>query len=57
MNMNKYINQIIHGDCLSELKNIPDNCVDCIITSPPYLSARNYTGEKNQFGYFSSKEK
>lgn len=24
------------GDCLVEMKNIPDNSVDCIITDPPY---------------------
>lgn len=35
---NKLIgNQIIHGDCLIELKRIPDNSIDCIITDPPYM--------------------
>ena len=27
---------IINGDCLTELKKIDDNRIDCIITSPPY---------------------
>lgn len=32
--------EIIHGDCLEELKNIDDNSVDSIVTDPPYgLSA------------------
>lgn len=28
--------QLILGDCLVELSNIPDNSIDCVITSPPY---------------------
>lgn len=32
----------IHGDCLSELKRMDDNSVDCIITSPPYWGMRKY---------------
>lgn len=31
---------IINDDCLKALKTIPDNSIDCIITSPPY----NLTG-------------
>lgn len=30
-------NQIIHGDCLEELKKIPDNSIDLILTDPPYM--------------------
>jgi site-specific DNA-methyltransferase (adenine-specific) len=30
------MNKIIQGDCLVELKKLPDNSVDCIVTSPPY---------------------
>lgn len=30
------MNKIIQGDCLEIIKGIPDNSVDCIITSPPY---------------------
>lgn len=30
------INKIIQGDCLDILKQIPDEFVDCIVTSPPY---------------------
>lgn len=26
---------LIHGDCLEELRKMPDNCVDAIITDPP----------------------
>lgn len=27
---------LLHGDCLKIIKQIPDNSVDCVITSPPY---------------------
>jgi DNA modification methylase len=30
------INTIIHGDCVEELKKIPDNSVDLIFADPPY---------------------
>ena len=28
--------ELIHGDCLEEMKNIPDGSIDAIITDPPY---------------------
>ena len=28
--------ELIQGDCLREMQNIPDNSIDCIITDPPY---------------------
>lgn len=34
---------IVHNeDCLSGLKKLPNNSVDCCITSPPYYSLRDY---------------
>jgi len=27
---------IINDDCLAALKDIPDNSIDCVVTSPPY---------------------
>lgn len=41
-----YINKIICGDCLDVMKGIPDNSVDCIITSPPYNAGDS---RKNSF--------
>ena len=32
----KRIMKLIHGDCLEEMKNIPDGSVDMILTDPPY---------------------
>ena len=45
-----YINQILHGDCLDVLRELPDNCVDLIVTSPPYADQRasTYGGVKPQ---------
>ena len=38
--MNKDINigdcQLLFGDCLERMKEIPDGSIDCIITDPPY---------------------
>ena len=38
-----YINQIIQGDCQEILKSLPDNCIDLIVTSPPYADQRSTT--------------
>lgn len=35
--------KLILGDCAEELKNIADNSVDLILTSPPYADARKNT--------------
>jgi len=42
-------NTIIHGDALTVLKSMPDNIVDCVVTSPPYYGLRNY-GVEGQLG-------
>ena len=35
--MNKIpINTIINGECVSEMKKLPDSCIDLIIADPPY---------------------
>lgn len=38
-------NKWIHGDCLKELKKLPDESVDLIITSPPYHNLRIYSND------------
>lgn len=32
-----------HGDCRQHIRFIPDNSIDLVITSPPYLNSRDYT--------------
>ena len=43
------INTIINSDCLIGLKELPDECVDCCVTSPPYYGLRDY-GVDGQIG-------
>lgn len=31
-----YINKVIQGDCLEVMKQMPDKCVDLVLTDPPY---------------------
>ena len=42
-------NQIVVGDALKQMSALPDASVDCIVTSPPYYSLRDY-GAKGQIG-------
>lgn len=37
-------NTIICGDCLEVMKQMPDKCVDLVLTSPPYDNLRDYQG-------------
>lgn len=39
------VNQILQGDSLARLKELPAECVDCVITSPPYWALRDYKVE------------
>lgn len=40
---------IICGDALTELKKMPNENVDCCVTSPPYWGLRDY-GVEGQLG-------
>lgn len=42
-------NHIIQGDALEMLKTLPDESIDCAITSPPYWALRDY-GVAGQLG-------
>lgn len=39
------INSVIHGDCEKVLKEFPNNCIDLIVTSPPYGENRKHAYE------------
>lgn len=30
------VNKIYQGDCLKTLKELPDECIDLVVTDPPY---------------------
>lgn len=52
LNHKMEINKVYQGDCLEELKKIPDNSIDIIITSPPYnLGNKHHTGNKYHSAY------
>lgn len=34
--MDKYVNKIINADCMDILKQLPDKCIDLVVTDPPY---------------------
>jgi len=41
--------EIIIGDCLEILRDMPDESIDCCVTSPPYWGLRDY-GVEGQLG-------
>jgi DNA modification methylase len=43
------MNKIINSDCIEGLKALPDESVDCCVTSPPYFGLRDY-GHEGQIG-------
>ena len=43
------LHKIICGDALEELKKMPNESVDCVVTSPPYWALRDY-GIAGQLG-------
>ncbi len=45
--IDKYINQIIQGDCLECIKNIPDNSVDITFADPPFNLGKKYNGYRD----------
>ena len=42
VNRKNWHNQILCGDCVDLMKQMPDASVDAVITSPPYFQQRNY---------------
>jgi DNA modification methylase len=46
---NSFTNQIYHGDCVEVMRQMPADCVDFILTDPPYLvNYRDRTGRTIQ---------
>lgn len=43
------MNKILQGDSLEILKTLPDESIDCVMTSPPYWALRDY-GVAGQLG-------
>lgn len=36
------LDTIVNAECLAHLRTMPDECLDCVITSPPYYGLRDY---------------
>lgn len=36
--------ELLYGDCLDLMKDLPDACIDMVLTSPPYDNLRAYNG-------------
>lgn len=53
--VDRWLNKIILGDCLDVMREMPDKCVHCIVTSPPYWGLRDY-GVEGQLGLEKSPE-
>lgn len=49
-------NTIYNEDCISGLRKIASNSIDCCVTSPPYFGLRDY-GHRGQLGLEESPEK
>ncbi|MDT7540580.1 MAG: hypothetical protein QOE33_484 [Acidobacteriota bacterium] len=49
----KSLNRIVCGDALKVLRRLPAESIDCVITSPPYWSLRDY-GVEGQHGLEAS---
>jgi len=41
--------KILHGNCIDKIKELDDNSIDCVVSSPPYFGLRDY-GVEGQFG-------
>jgi DNA modification methylase len=49
--------RLIQGDCLKVLGLLRDNCVDLVITSPPYWNTSNHDGAERYKSYLTYLEK
>jgi DNA modification methylase len=49
--------KIIWGDCYDALKKIKSESIHCMVTSPPYYNAREYSQWQNLEEYFKDMEK
>ena len=38
------INNIYNIDCLLGMQKLPNDCIDLVVTSPPYDDLRDYNG-------------
>ena len=51
MNISKYKNKILQGDCLELFKKIPDNSIDMTFADPPFNLKKNYRSYKDRLDF------
>ena len=52
--IDKYLGKVHNCDCLELLKELPDNCVDLVLTDPPYNAGREYANDNlNEMQYIA----
>lgn len=56
MNIRDLENKIINADCMDILKQLPDNCVDLVLTDPPYNASNSNISFQDK-GFNSVEEK
>jgi site-specific DNA-methyltransferase (adenine-specific) len=52
--MRKFVNQILHGDCVVKMRLLPDGSIVFTLTSPPYDKIRKYGGHVFNFETFKA---
>jgi len=48
--------QLIHGDCLEKMKDIPSGSVDMVLTDPPYGNIKGMGGDMEKYKHLSKSE-
>ena len=43
------VNKIYNADCMDILKQLPDKCIDLVLTDPPYNASNSNIGMKNGY--------
>ena len=49
MNIEEITNTIINADCMDILKQLPDKCIDLVLTDPPYNASNSNIGLKKGY--------
>lgn len=50
--MKDLLNKVTQGDCLQVMKQIPDNSIDLVVTSPPYWKGFEYEAYFNSYAQY-----
>src|SRR5713101_5120109 len=51
------LDELFHGDCMDLLRTLPDECVDLVVSSPPYNIGKEYEARQSLEGYLAGQTK